>query len=244
MPVLKHNSLDINYETSGSGPLLIMHHDFGSWGRDWNRAGWVEALEPHATVLTFDAVGHGLSTRSHDPADHEIEKRAAVVLALADELQAEKFGFVGFSLGGRVGFELAASCPERLSMLVIGGMHLVAPSINSAPFERQIKVLRSGRATSVEKPDGDRPGNDALALAASHEGLLRWQGAAGRLDSHDAPTLLFCGEEDQFFANAKETITELGFSFTSLPETDHEGAFFKAGVAVRSVTNFASTHLH
>ena len=103
MPTLKHDSLDINYEVSGSGPLLILHHGFGSWGLDWKRGGWLEALGAHARVLIFDAVGHGLSSRSHDPEDHTVERRAEVVEALADNAGAEKFGFLGFSLGGRTG---------------------------------------------------------------------------------------------------------------------------------------------
>lgn len=243
MPIFKLNSLDINYEVSGSGPLLILHHGFGSWGRDWLVASWVKALEPYATVLIFDAVGHGLSTRSHNPDDHEIEQRAEVVIALANELKAKQFGFVGFSMGGRVGLELAAAHPERLSMLAIGGMHLLPPSASKTVIERRIKVLRSGRAKSIEKPDGERPGNDALALAAAQEALLRWQGVEGRLENLEAPTLLFCGEADTHFANARESAETIGFSFTSLPETDHEGAFFSSGVAVRSVANFVSMYL-
>ena len=243
MPTLEFNLLDIHYEVSGSGPLLLLHHGFGSWGRDWARGGWLEALEPHATVLIFDAVGHGLSTRSHDPADHEIDQRAAVVIALADTVGADKFGFLGFSLGGRVGFELAASSPGRLSTLAIGGMHLLLPSVEQDRFERRIRVLRSGRARSLERPVGERPGNDPLALAASHEALLRWWGAAGRLGNHQAPTMLFCGERDLHFANAKETAMAMGFSFVALPDTDHDDTFFSSGLAVRAVAEFVRPHL-
>ena len=243
MPTLTCNSLNINYGVSGSGPLLILHHGFGSWGRDWSIGGWLEALEPHATVLIFDAVGHGLSTRSHDPIDHEIEQRAAVVNALADAVGADKFGFVGFSLGGRVGFELAASSPDRLIALAIGGMHLLPPSLEQDRFERRIRVLRSGRARSVERPVGDRPGNDPLALAASHEALLRWRGATGRLAGHQAPTMLFCGEKDRYFVNAEETAVAMGFSFIALPDADHDGTFFSSGLAVRAVAGFLRDHL-
>ena len=244
MPTLGWNSLDINYEVSGSGPLLILHHGFGSWGRDWARGGWLEALEPHATVLTLDAVGHGLSTRSYDPIDHEIERRAEVVIALADAVGAGKFGFLGFSLGGRVGFELAASSPDRVLALAIGGMHLLPPSVEKDRFERRIRVLRSGRARSIERPvGGERPGNDTLALAASHEALLRWQGATGRLADHQAPTMLFCGEKDRYFVNAEETALAMGFSFVGLPDTDHDDAFFSSGLAVRAVAEFLRIHL-
>ena len=243
MPTLACDSLDINYQVSGSGPLLILHHGFGSWGRDWARGGWLDALEPHATVLTFDAVGHGLSTRSHDPADHEIERRAGVVTALAGEVGAEKFGFLGFSLGGRVGFELAASSPDRLTALAIGGMHLLPPSLEHDRFERRIRVLRSGRARSIEQPDGDRPGNDPLALAASHEALLRWRGVAGRLADHRAPTMLFCGEKDSFLPNAEQTAKAMGFTFVALPDTDHDGTFFSPGPAVGRIARFVAANL-
>ncbi|MBC8453411.1 MAG: alpha/beta fold hydrolase, partial [Chloroflexi bacterium] len=136
MPTLNLDSLEVNYEISGSGPLLILHHGFGSWGRDWNRGGWVESLEKHATVLTFDAIGHGLSTKSHDPADHTVEKRAEVVNALANELDSEKYGYVGFSMGGRTGRELAASTPARLNLLAIGGMHLLPAPAHASRFNR------------------------------------------------------------------------------------------------------------
>ena len=243
MPTLKFNSLDINYEISGSGPLLILHHGFGSWGRDWHRGGWIEALEPHASVLIFDSVGHGLSTRSHEAVDHTVEQRAAVVNALADDYGSEKYGYVGFSMGGRTGLELAASSPERLSMLAIGGMHLLPASTESDRFERRIRVLRSGRAKLIEKPDGDRPGNDPLALAASHEALLHWRGAIGRLGSHTAPTLLFCGEDDAHFANAKESAKTMNFEFAALPNTNHDETFFSSREAVDSVVTIVSNHL-
>ena len=243
MPTLAFDSLDISYEVSGSGPLLILHHGYGDWGRGWNRGGWVEALEPYATVLIFDAVGHGRSTRSHDPDDHEVHRRAAVVTALADELGSGEFGFLGFSMGGRVGFELAASAPQRLSALVIGGMHILPPSREADQLQRRINTLRSGRATRISRPDGDRPGNDPLALAASSEALLRWPGAEGRLGDHRAPTMLFCGEDDKFFENARTTAEEMKFEFTALPGANHYTPFTSSELAVISITEFFRKHL-
>ena len=243
MPILKLESLEVNYETSGSGPLLILHHGFGSWGRDWNRGGWISSLEPYATVMIFDAIGHGLSSRSHNPKDHTVEKRAAVVTALADHYGANKYGYIGFSMGGRTGLELAASTPERLQLLTIGGMHLLPANINSRRFKRHIRVLRSGRAKSIEKPDGERPGNDPLALAASHEALLWWKGAENRLKNHIAPTLFFCGEEDEHFTNAKSSAKHQSYEFFGIPNTDHNNTFFSSKLAVEKVTDFVIKHL-
>jgi len=239
MPTLSFDSLvdslDIHYELSGSGPLLILHHGWGSRASDWEQGGWLNTLEKHATLLVFDSVGHGLSTPSHEPADHTVEQRAAVVTALADEVGVDKFGFLGFSMGGRTGLELAASVPERLSMLVIGGMHLLPPSVAAKTFERRIVVLRSGRAKLRR--------NDPLALAASHEALLKWEGAGDRMANHTAPTMLFCGEDDPHFANAKESAQNLNYEFTALPNTNHTDTFFASDLAVRSVADFVSNHL-
>lgn len=214
---------------------MILHHGWGSRSSDWEQGGWLSALEKHATLLVFDSVGHGLSTPSHEPADHTVEQRAAVVTALADELGANKFGFLGFSMGGRTGLELAASAPGRLSMLAIGGMHLLPPSVDAAKFKRRIVVLRSGRVKL--------PGNDPLALAASHEALLQWQGVGDRLANHDAPTMLFCGEDDPHFTNARESAEILNFEFSALPNTNHADTFFASDRAVRSVADFVSIHL-
>jgi pimeloyl-ACP methyl ester carboxylesterase len=239
MPTLSFDSLvdslEIHYELSGSGPLLILHHGWGSRATDWEQGGWLTALEKYATLLVFDSVGHGSSTLSHNPADHTVEKRAAVVTALADEAGADRFGFLGFSMGGRTGLELAASAPERLSMLAIGGMHLLPPSVEAKTFERRIVVLRSGRAKLT--------GNDPLALAASHEALLQWRGAGDRMVNHSAPTLLFCGEDDPHFENAKESAQNLNYEFTPLPNTNHTNTFFSSDMAVRSVADFVSNHL-
>ena len=243
MPLLKFNRFKIFYQVYGKGPLLILHHGFGSEGQDWNRTGWIEALEPHATVLTFDAVGHGKSTLSHDTEDHEIEKRAEVVNVLADDLGAAKFGFFGFSLGGRTGFELAASSPERITMLIVGGMHLLPPCSERERIERRVRILRSGRAKSVEKPTPNRPANDPLSLAAANEALLRWQGAEQRLANHSAPTLLFCGDRDMYFDNAKETAKTMNFSFTALPNTDHYSSFGASKLAVNTVKEFVRQNL-
>ncbi len=235
MPTLSFNSLDIHYEISGSGPLLILHHGWGSRGSDWEEGGWIQALESQAQLLVFDSVGHGASTLSHDSADHTVEKRAKVVTTLADEIGEKKFGFLGFSMGGRTGLELAASSPERLSMLAIGGMHLLPPSFGAERTRSRARTLRSGR--------GNFSGNDPLALATSNEALLEWKGIDGRLDGHTAPTILFCGEDDPHHKNAYESSITMNFEFVSLPDTNHRETFFSSELAVRSVAEFVSTHL-
>jgi len=73
--------------------------------------------------------------------------------------------------------------------------------------------------------------------------LLQWSGASKRLSNHTAPTLLFCGEKDQYFDNAKHTAKSMKFEFAALPDTDHYSTFFSSPHAVSSVTKFVSKQL-
>ena len=243
MPLLKFDNLDIFYKVYGSGPLLILHHGFGSQGNDWIKPGWVDGLIPYATVLTFDAVGHGRSTKSHDYKDHEIEKRAEIVLALAENLGMKKLGFLGFSMGARTGLELAASHPEKLSILIIGGMNLEPAYTDRLKIERRIRVLKSGRAKNIEKPNKKRPANDPLSLAAANEALLRWKGVENRLNKHNAPTLMFCGDKDKYFLDAKKSSEDMNFSFVELSGEDHYSSFGNCSKAVREVVKFVHKEL-
>ena len=132
------------------------------------------------------------------------------------------------------------SFPTFQPHLLLRGAH--RQTIGAMYLARPPRLVNTARHT-MELPDGDRPGNDPLALAASHEALLRWEGASGRLGNHGTPTMLFCGENDGFFENARETATQMGFEFVPLADTDHDGAFFSPGPAVKTVAKFMQLHL-
>jgi hypothetical protein len=55
--------------------------------------------------------------------------------------------------------------------------------------------------------------------------------------------MLFCGEDDAHFPNAKESASSLGYELANLPNTDHDSTFFSSELAVTSVTKFVADHL-
>jgi 3-oxoadipate enol-lactonase len=61
--------------------------------------------------------GHGGSPVP--PGPYAVEDHAADVLALADRLGVDRFGFVGISLGGGIGQVLALDQPDRVASLVL-----------------------------------------------------------------------------------------------------------------------------
>jgi 3-oxoadipate enol-lactonase len=75
-----------------------------------------------AQVIRFDAVGHGRSAGSYDPADHEWPSLADDLLQLATRLGHDRFVAGGTSMGAAAALYAALDEPER-----IRGLVLVAP---------------------------------------------------------------------------------------------------------------------
>lgn len=214
------------------------------WSDDWLRAGWLDAM-PGRAVYALDALGHGRSGRPADRTAYSVEKRAETVLRLADAEGLEKFSFFGFSMGGRVGFELAAEHPVRIDRLIVGGMHGLKPSIDRRNLERRTSVLRSSKWRLVERAVGARPddgrNNDPEALAVSTEAVLDWQGADDRLPSFSTPVMIFCGAQDSLLPYARQTAALLpGCRFLELDSTGHAASFYSSEQARQGVRRFLS----
>jgi pimeloyl-ACP methyl ester carboxylesterase len=106
----------IRYRTSGplAAPAVVFLHGSTLDGASW--AGQVEALEEDYRVVVPDLRGHGESTM-----DGRFEFEAAVedVLALLDDIDAERIALVGLSLGGNIAQEIVYRSPERVDALVV-----------------------------------------------------------------------------------------------------------------------------
>jgi hypothetical protein len=82
-----------------------------------------------------------------------------------------------------------------------------------------------------------------LALAASHEALLRWHGTARATWRPRRVNDAVLRRKRQFFKNARKSSAEMGFAFLPMPDTDHDGAYFSPGSAVGAVAKFLQLHL-
>jgi pimeloyl-ACP methyl ester carboxylesterase len=134
VPYADHDGIRIHYHVEGSGPPLFLHHGFTIDLRTWYQWGYVDALKSDYRLIMIDSRGHGSSDKPHNPAAYELSLRARDVLAVLDDLGLQQAHFLGYSLGGRIGFHTAALAPERLSSMIIGGA--TAFEIPSQPSQR------------------------------------------------------------------------------------------------------------
>jgi 3-oxoadipate enol-lactonase len=75
------------------------------------------SLRGRRRVVRFDHRGHGSSPAP--PGPYTASDLAGDVVALADRLGIERFGYVGLSIGGAVGLTLALEHGDRLDALVL-----------------------------------------------------------------------------------------------------------------------------
>ena len=137
MAALGHDGATIHYDTRGSGPPLVFLH--GGW---LDRDLWTPQVERFAeahTVVTPDLRGHGDST-TDDPFD--IDRMAADVAALCEQLGAERPILVGLSLGSLVAQQFAAAHPDRLAGLVLAGTVRSVPPVPGPEAGRRLLAPR------------------------------------------------------------------------------------------------------
>jgi pimeloyl-ACP methyl ester carboxylesterase len=130
------NPLDgsrIAYRTLGTGPAIVLIHGTALSQVIWRGFGYLAQLSAHYTVITLDLRGHGRSDKPHQESAYQMPFFVADVLAVLDELELAQVHCLGYSLGGRVGFSLADTQPDRvLSLISVAG----AAGTEAGAFDR------------------------------------------------------------------------------------------------------------
>jgi pimeloyl-ACP methyl ester carboxylesterase len=134
----------IHYEAEGEGPPLVLHHGMSDSLLSWREYGYAKPLKKDHQLVLIDGCGHGDSDRAHDPDAYTLPLRVGDVVAMLDELGIGKAHYLGYSLGGWIGLELAKYAPERLQSLIIGGAQPYGHS-----FEAFRQMLSGGMAAWV-----------------------------------------------------------------------------------------------
>lgn len=239
MPYASNQGTRIHYHVEGDGPPLVLQHGFSSSVQSWYLNDYVEPLQKDYRLILIDARGHGGSDKPHDPKDYELSLRVRDVTAVLDDLGIDRAHFMGFSMGGRIGFGIAKFAPQRFHSLIIGGMSPSGSGGNSLPPNR-VELFQQGMEAYVAHQEARggpmEPDRKALMLANDPQALIAATNAPrGTDDMGDIlptmtmPCLIYVGEADGFFAGAKECMQHLpNATFVSFPGLDH-GQTSRAG---------------
>ncbi len=127
-------------------PVLCVH-GFGSSTRDnWINTGWVrDLLRAGFRVIAVDQRGHGASEKPHDAASYTMPTLVSDLVAVLDTYLVDQVRYLGYSLGGRVGWQLAVDAPEHVERAVLGGIP------DGRPLAR-LKSSRRARSSITASP--------------------------------------------------------------------------------------------
>lgn len=175
---------EVHYQEWGraDGAVMVLLHSLGSSSESWTNIGPV--LGQHFRVIAPDARGHG---KSEWVADYAMAGFHDDVVGLLDSLGVLAAIVVGHSMGALVAYELAATRPDLIRLLVLEEMPPPDPASPPQPLPRQ------------SYPDDSCDWRAVLALR-------RWRnsppaGAWDLAEEISAKTLIISAEDSQFSAD-------------------------------------------
>lgn len=229
----------------GAGPrsVLLLHNlceDLEVW---WER-GWVQALARHRRVITFDARGHGASTKPTESYQYSAFARVMDALAVLDVLDCRAVDVVGYAMGAWTAMQLAARVPGRVRSLVLGGAPATGQSLTL--IRRALAAGLPAMLAEIERETGPLAeplrrrflANDTRALAAicaedrfdMIEELARFDGRA----------MFYVGEHDPRRPAIESSAQRLGWPLRIVPGRDHFD-LGTSGDALPAVLDFLTT---
>lgn len=247
MPYVDNDGTLIHYHVEGEGQPLVLQHGFTSSIKNWYANDYVEPLKTDYQVVLIDARGHGESDKPHDSAQYDLKLRVGDVTAVLDNLGIEKSHFLGYSMGGRIGFGMVMYAPERLLSLMIGGMHPYESGGNNSADER-VKLLGQGMEAYVANVEAEggpmERGRKARLLENDHEALIAAISAPrgtteNVLSKMTMPCLLYVGEADGFYEGVNKAAQVIpGVTYVSFPGLNHGEVSQRSDVVLPQVTKF------
>jgi pimeloyl-ACP methyl ester carboxylesterase len=225
------DGIRLHYEVHGpeqGAPLVVVHGFASDYRLNWVGTRWQEALTTAGfRVFGLDCRGHGQSDKPHDSSAYAIGIMGRDVTRLLDHLEVPSAGYLGYSMGARIGLQVVMDSPDRVRRAVLGGIGASGSIRNADAIAAAFLTGEPGDnpiAQSFYRFASARPTNDLKALAACIKGLQPdWNPA--RLSAIQTPVLVVVGDRDELAPDAPELVELMPSSrLVTVQGRDHMGA--------------------
>jgi pimeloyl-ACP methyl ester carboxylesterase len=256
-------------DCQGHGPPVLLVHGFGGAKEDF--ADHAANLAAHATVVTFDHRGHGVSDHPADEGAYSLDRLVADTIGIADGLGFDRFRLLGHSMGGMVARRLVLAHPERVDALILMDTGPgPPPGIAVATVDLGIEIARTdGMAVLKTVQDeldplgtpanqrvvAERPGyrefGERKWAALSREmwialvsEIVRQPDQLAALATVRCPTLVIVGDQDTPFVGVSRAMaaTIPGAQLVVIPDAGHSPQFESPTAWFEAVDGFLRAH--
>lgn len=216
MPEIARHATTIHYEITGQGPTIVLMHSFLCDGTMWRHQ-----VEPLAAagwqVVNIDMRGHGRSGPALQP--FSIYDLTDDVVAVLDDIDAQKAVWCGLSIGGMMSVRAAVRRPDRVSAMVLadsdGGAeethikakYLVMDAVQRAfgpkPLFGAVDKLFLSPTTRRDRPDVVETlhvrfeANHRPSISTGIRALIKRDDVLPELAGVNLPALVIVGTEDE-----------------------------------------------
>jgi 3-oxoadipate enol-lactonase len=259
---IKSDDAEIVYWVLGAGPDVVLLHPFPAHHEFWLPV--AEALATRYRLILPDLRGHGESGVGEGPAT--MEKHAADLARIMDDLNVGRAPLVGVSIGGYLMFEFWRKHRARVSAVVLCNTKAQAdgPEARGARLQAANDVVERGtepffqtmiqrvlaKTTRENRPDL-ADGALRMMRKMSPEDVAQVQrGMAARPDSVETlktihvPTLLITGDEDNLTGvNEAELLRQhiANSQLKVVPKAAHYSPWEQPEEATRLLRTFLDT---
>lgn len=210
-------------------PTVLCVHGFASSCRDnWVNTGWVRDLTRAGfRVLGVDQLGHGASDKPYEASEYGMDALVGDLCTVLDTYLLDTVHYVGYSLGARVGWQVAVQAADRVDRAVLGGIP------DGRPLERlDLTEAKAYAEEGIPVTDpvtrnyitlAERVGsNDARALVALAEGMRDGDADPDPSRPPRHPILFATGSDDAILERSRglAVATPLG-TFVEIPHRHH-----------------------
>lgn len=212
MSSIERGSVNISFEASGTGPVVLLCHGYGATSRMWS--GQVAALSGGYRVITWDMRGHGESDSPDAPALYSETATVDDMLAILDRAGADRAVVGGLSLGGYMSLAFCLAHPERVHALMLFD---TGPGYRSAEARAGWNEMAERRAAALEAAGlaALRSAGQEVRASMHRSAVGLARAARGMLAQFDArvidalpqiavPVLILVGDRDQPFLAATD----------------------------------------
>jgi pimeloyl-ACP methyl ester carboxylesterase len=224
---------------------VVLIHGFATNRQEnWQRLGWTGAFERKGfRTVSFDARGHGESSKPLDPAAFSRDAMLGDLFGLMDYLGIRNADLMGYSMGARIALAAALERPERFDHLVLGGVgeRLFEPP---QPGNAMAEAMEADNSETIVdslsrsfRYFADESSAHRLSLAALSRAHLHFVDGsdASALHNLKLPVLVVAGARDTLAGDPEPLASAFGHGrAVTLPACDHFSAIphglFKAAV--------------